>query len=106
MKTIKIRGREISEDTIIEALKKHCGFKDREHYQVEAYGGYGARGRIVLRLPSWAIRMIKDGAQSVVLNSVYPNCSMGWDEDRFFDYDCQEDIPDFVIGKYSDKQGG
>lgn len=29
-KTINIKGKEISEDTIIEALKKHCGFTEKE----------------------------------------------------------------------------
>ena len=27
-KMIKIKGREFSEDTIVEALKEHCGFKE------------------------------------------------------------------------------
>ncbi len=29
-KTINIKGKEISEDTIVEALKKHCGFTEDE----------------------------------------------------------------------------
>ena len=29
-KTINIKGKEISEDTIVKALKKHCGFEEEE----------------------------------------------------------------------------
>ena len=33
-KTINIKGKEISEDTIVEALKKHCGFAEDEPLKV------------------------------------------------------------------------
>lgn len=35
-KTINIKGKEISEDTIVEALKKHCGFTEKEEEPLKA----------------------------------------------------------------------
>jgi len=86
-KMIDVRGKKISENTIVEALQKHCGFKDRpKQYMIEVRMYHG-RPRVVIRLPDWAITRIKEkGIKSFVLDPMCISDSPDCSSDRNKDY--------------------
>ena len=86
-KMYNIRGKEVSEDTIIAALKNHIGFeKKKPMWMVEVYRYVNNEKRIVIRLPDWAISKIKEGNESIVLDPTSKNYRTSWNEDSRYDY--------------------
>lgn len=47
-KTIEIRGRKVSEATIVEALKKHCDFQEEETVPIISFGTYNEKNDRVI----------------------------------------------------------
>jgi len=84
-KMINIKGKEISETTIVEALKKHYNFDDSMPI-IEVYNDPHYGKRAVVRLSNCAIKKIKEGNKSIVLDLDNFDCIKSWDEDRFHDY--------------------
>jgi len=86
-KVIEIKGMKISENTIIEALQKHYGFKDRQKQYIVEVRKYHGRLRVVIRLPDWVIEKIrKDGIRSFVFDPEMPEIVASWGLDRNKDY--------------------
>jgi len=90
-KSYNIQGKEVSEDTIIAALKSHIGFEEKKpRWMIEVYryvNNEASKGkRVVVRLPDWAIDKIKEGFKSVVLDTTCENYKAAWGKDSRHDY--------------------
>lgn len=58
-KTLTIRGKEVSEDTIVEALQKHIGFEKEKFYPIITSCYLSRTKRVVINLPLYVINRIK-----------------------------------------------
>ena len=86
-KMYSIRGKEVSEDTIIAALKSHVGFEEKKPaWMIEIYQYTNNEKRVVVRLPDWAIDKIKAGYKSVVFDTTCENNMAAWGKDRRHDF--------------------
>jgi hypothetical protein len=87
-KMIVVKGKKISENTIVEALHNQFGFfPDKpKQYAVEVRKYHG-RPRVMIRLPDWVIKKIrKDDIRSFVLDPEMLEGTTNWSLDRNEDY--------------------
>jgi len=101
-KMIEIKGKKISEDTIVEALLKFFGPDKPKQYAVEVRKYHG-RPRVVIRLPYWAIKKIReDDISSFVFDPEMLEDTANWSLDRNEDYtkdDYLSEQIEFSIGE-------
>jgi len=88
-KMVDVRGQQISEDTVVEALRKHCGFQEK--YQFKAGDVAKCRGkalRIICRVDGKLHSLALDGSLM----------SSGQTAFEFYDYEKIGELKDFIRG--------
>lgn len=91
-KMIDIKGKQISEQTIVEALKKHCGFEEFDENKAPVFSKVG--DRLIVKMTKNVKRFFENFAKTVPIGqycsfepSGFVGCSnLGktWDEAKNF----------------------